>query len=81
VFQCSLGAAKMAMAPGPLVVTLAPGESTHNANTYPEGFAYEVRVECNSQLVFPYVSIWPAYFGVIIPGTGIGAGSFVRQMP
>ncbi len=81
VFRCPVGAIKTASPPGPLVVTIDPGKSTHNANEYPEGFGYEVQVECNSQLVFPYVSLWPANFGVVIPGTGINSGSFVRLMP
>ncbi len=81
VFKCPVGAVKSAMPPGPLVVTIDPGRSTHNANEYPEGFAYEVQVECNSRRVFPYVSVWPANFGVVIPGTGITAGSFRRRLP
>ena len=81
VFKCPVGTVKTPVAPGALVVTVDPGESTHNANEYPEGFAYEVQVECNSQLVFPYVSVWPANVGVVIPGTGINSGSFVRLMP
>ncbi len=81
VFKCPVGAVKTPVAPGALEVTLGPGESTHNANEYPEGFAYEVQVECDSQLVFPYVSVWPANFGVVIPGTGINSGSFVPLMP
>ena len=81
VFKCPVGTVKTPMAPGALVVTLDSGESTHNANEYPEGFAYEVQVECNSHLVFPYVSVWPANFGVVIPGTGVNSGSFVRRMP
>jgi hypothetical protein len=81
VFKCPVGTVKTPVAPGALVVTLDPGEGTHNANEYPEGFAYEVQVECNSQLVFPYVSVWPGNFGVVIPGTGVNSGSFVRLMP
>lgn len=81
VYKCAVGTVKTPVAPGSLVVTLDPGESTHNANTYTEGFAYEVQVECNSRLVLPYVSVWPGNFGVVIPGTGICAGTFVRMMP
>jgi hypothetical protein len=81
VFKCPVGSVKTPVAPGALVVTLDPGESTHNANKYQEGFAYEVQVECNSQLVLPYVSVWPANFGVVIPGTGINSGAFVHLMP
>jgi hypothetical protein len=81
VFKCPVGAVKTPVAPGALVVTLDPGKSTHNANEYPEGFAYEVQVECNSQLLFPNVSVWPGNFGVVIPGTTINSGLFVRVMP
>lgn len=81
VFKCPVGVAKSAVPPGPLVITIDPGESTHNANEYPEGFAYEVQMECNSRRVFPYVSVWPGHFGVVIPGTGITAGSFRRRLP
>ncbi|MFC1636119.1 hypothetical protein ACFL5Z_14885 [Planctomycetota bacterium] len=82
VFQCSLGGApKTPVAPGALIVTLNPGRTTHNANTYTEGFYYEIQVECNSKLVFPYVSVWPGNFGQVIPGTGINSGSFLRLMP
>ena len=81
VFKCPVGSVKTPVAPGAIVVTIDPGESTHNANEYPEGFAYEVQVECNSRLVLPYVSVWPANFGVVIPGTGINSGSFIRLMP
>ena len=79
VFKCPIGKVKTPVAPGALVVTIDPGESTHNANEYPEGFAYEVQVECNSRLVFPYVSVWPSNFGVVIPGAGISSGAFVRM--
>ena len=81
VFKCPVGSPKTPVPPGALVVTLDPGESTHNANTYPIGFAYEVQVECESQLVFPYVSVWPGNVGVVIPGTGITSGAFVARMP
>ena len=81
VFKCAIGAVKTAAAPGALVISLDPGMTTHNANTYTAGFIYEIQVECNSQLIFPYVSVWPANFGVIIPGTGINSGTFVRVMP
>src|SRR4029453_3682779 len=74
VFKCPIGAVKTAVPPGPLVVTVDPGKCTPNANEYAEGFVYEIQVECNSQLVFPYVSLWPANFGVVIPGTGINSG-------
>lgn len=81
VYQCPIGAVKAPVPPGALVVTVDPGRATHNANTYPEGFIYEIQVECNSQLLFPYVSVWPGNMGYAIPGTGIPAGSFLRLMP
>ena len=81
IFKCPVGAVKTPVAPGPIVVTLDPGKSTHNANTYPAGFSYEVQVDCNSRHVFPNVSVWPANFGVVIPGTSIYSGLFVRVMP
>lgn len=81
VFRCPVGAVKTAMPPGPLVVTIDPGETTHNANEYTEGFAYEVQIECNSRRVFPYVSVWPGNFGVVIPGTAINSGLFLRRLP
>lgn len=80
VFKCPVGSVKTPVPPGALVVTIDPGKSTHNANEYTEGFAYEVQVECNSKLIFPYVSVWPGNFGVVIPGTGINSGSFIRKM-
>ncbi len=81
VFRCPIGAAKIALPPGPIVVTLQPGMSTHNANTYPAGSIYEVQVECDSQLVFPYASVWPSNWGVIIPGSQTSAGAFLARMP
>lgn len=81
VFKCPVGSVKTPVSPGALVVTVDPGETTHNANEYPEGFAYEVQVECNSRLVLPYVSVWPADFGVVIPGAGINSASFIRLLP
>jgi len=81
VFKCPVRTIKTPVAPGALVVTLDPGVITHNANEYTEGFYYEVQIECNSKLVFPYVSVWPANFGVVVPGTGIDSGTFVSLMP
>lgn len=81
VFKCPIGSVKSPVAPGPLVVTVDPGEATHNANEYTEGFIYEIQVECNSQRIFPYVSVWPANYGVVIPGSGINSGEFVSLMP
>lgn len=80
IFKCSLVSTKTALPPGPLEITLKPGETTHNANKYGAGFVYEVQVECNSQLICPYVSVWPGSFGVTIPGTGIHSGDFIRRL-
>jgi len=81
VFQCPIGAVKSPAPPGPLEVTVDPGHATHNANQYAEGFIYEVVVECNSLLLFPYVSVWPGNFGVALPGTAINSASFLQMMP
>jgi hypothetical protein len=81
VFRCATGVTKAPVTPGPLLFTVGPGQTLHNANAYPTGFAYEIRVECNSQLLFPYVSVWPGSVGEIIPGTGISSGTFIRLMP
>jgi len=81
VFRCPVGVAKSALPPGPLVVTVQPGVATHNANTYPAGSVYEVQVECDSQLLFPYATVWPGNLGVIIPGSQTSAGTFLERMP
>jgi hypothetical protein len=80
VFQSGVGMIKVPMPPGALTVTVDPGASTHNANTYPTGFVYEIQVETNSTQVYPYVSVWPGNFGEAIPGTAITASSFLLQM-
>jgi hypothetical protein len=82
VFRCGIGQAKTPiMPPGAVDVTIAPGEVTHNANTYQAGEIFEIEVECNSQRVFPYVSVWVDNGAEVIPGTAIRAGEFVRMMP
>lgn len=81
VFKGGIGIAKAPAVPGPLMVSVDPGESTHNANTYPTGYIYEIQVETNSRMVFPYVSVWPGQFGEAIPGTAITSGSFLEVMP
>jgi hypothetical protein len=79
VFKCHLGAPKTAEPPGPLEVTLNPGETTHNANSADGGFFYEIQVECNSQLVFPYMAAWPGGTGDPIPGSVVTASGFARM--
>ncbi len=80
VFKCNLGAAKTAEPPGPLEVTLKPGETTHNANTATGGFFYEIQVECNSQLLFPYASAWPGSIGDPMPGSVVKSAEFTRKL-
>lgn len=55
IFKCPVTSLKMAS--GPFEVTVEPGKIHHNANEYEEGFPYEVQVECNSRLLFPYVCV------------------------
>jgi hypothetical protein len=80
VFKCWIRAAKTTEPPGPLEITLNPGESSHNANAAVGGFCYEIQVETNSKLVFPSVEAWPGSIGDVIPGTEIRAAQFLKQM-
>jgi hypothetical protein len=80
VFKCHLGAVKAAEPPGPLEVTLRPGETTHNANAATGGFFYEIQVECNSQLLFPYASAWPGSIGDPMPGSVVKSAEFIRKL-
>ena len=80
VFKCHLGAVKTAEPPGPLEVTLKPGETTHNANAATGGFFYEIQVECNSQLLFPYASAWPGSIGDPMPGSVVKSAEFIRKL-
>ncbi len=80
IFRCNIGAVKTIEPPGPLQVTLAPGHSTHNANTYIVGFSYEIQVECNSRLIFPYVSAWPWLFADPIAGSVVKSAEFIRRL-
>ena len=80
VFKCHLGAVKAAEPPGPLEVTLKPGETTHNANAGTGGFFYEIQVECSSQLLFPYASAWPGSVGDPMPGSVVKSAEFIRKL-
>jgi hypothetical protein len=80
VFRCPIGGVKTPEPPGPLQVTLAPGELTHNANSYIVGFYYEIQVECNSRLVFPYVSAWPPAGADPLPGSVVKSAEFIRRL-
>jgi len=80
VFKCPVGAVKTAEPPGPLVVTIDPGETTHNANNASGGFCYEIQVECNSQLIFPYASAWSGSIADPLPGSVVKSAEFIRQL-
>jgi hypothetical protein len=80
VFKCNLGAKKTVEPPGPLEVTLDPGECTHNANAALGGFLYEIQVKCNSQRVFPYASAWPGNIGDPLPGSVVKTAEFIRRL-
>ncbi len=81
VYKCNLGAAKTAVAPGAVEMTLAPGASTHNANSvgtvFSMGFIYEVVVETYDKRILPCVDVWQDHGGTVIAGTLIPAGDFV----
>ncbi len=80
VFKCPIGSVKTAEPPGPLEVTLNPGETTHNANGATGGFFYEIQVECNSRLVFPYASAWPGAIADPIAGSVVKSAEFIRRL-
>ena len=81
VFKCVTGQVKTAEPPGPLVITLGSKKASHNANAAQGGFFYEIRVECNSKLVFPYASAWPGSIANPIPGSVVKSAEFIRQLP
>lgn len=87
VYQGSVGAAKTAVAPGAVTMTLQPGYVTHNANSvgangpFRHGFYYEVVVEANDRRVLPMVNVWSDTGNTLIPGTLITAGQFVLLAP
>lgn len=81
VYKCWIGATKTVEPPGPLEITLDPGESSHNANAADGGFCYEITLETNSSQVYPSVEAWPGAIGDVIPGTQIRAAEFIREMP
>lgn len=80
VFKCNLGSMKSVEPPGPLEITLDPGETTHNANQAIGGFFYEIQVECNSKLVFPYAAAWPGAIGDPIAGSIVKSAEFILKM-
>lgn len=81
VYQSGVGL-KTVTAPGPLTITLAPGETTHNANSvgivFHVGFYYEMVIESSTTDVMPSVTIWDTSIAQVIPGTLISPGTWVR---
>jgi hypothetical protein len=86
VYRCPIGQPKVAVAPGPLVVTIPGRSATHNANSvgvgkpFVPGFYYEIVVEDNDAIVHPSVDIWQDFGGTVIPGTRIGPDGFVQSV-
>ena len=84
VYRHGIGIPRAAVPPGPLTLTLAPTETTHNANSvgpgepFQVGFNYEVQMQTASPNVLPSVHVWPSHFNDPIPGTLIPPGSWVR---
>jgi hypothetical protein len=81
VFSCPIGTTKQVEPPGPLELTVGPGETTHNANAAIGGFVYEIQVDCNSRLVFPYATAWPGQASDPLPGSVVMSAEFIRRLP
>lgn len=83
VYRAGVGA-KTPVAPGALVLTVAPNAATHNANSagagqpFVPGFYYEVVLETDDLAVLPSVHVWQDHANTVIPGTLISPGTFVR---
>jgi len=83
VYRAGVGP-KTPVAPGALVLTLAPNAVTHNANSvgaakpFVSGFYYEVVVETNDSAVLPSVHVWQDHANTVIAGTLISPGTFAR---
>jgi hypothetical protein len=80
VFKCLIGSVKSVEPPGPLELTIQPGETMHNANAGAGGFFYEIQVECNSRKIFPYASAWPGAIADPIPGSVVKSAEFIRRL-
>lgn len=85
VYRHLIGFPRAIVVPGPITVTLAPNEITHNANSVGSGEPfelgpyYEVQLESNNLRVMPIVDIWGGFNNTTaIPGTRIPARSWVR---
>ncbi len=81
VYKCGIGAAKTAVPPGALELTLEPGFTSHNSNAvgsvFVKGLLCEVVMETADKRVLPSVQIWQDSSNTVIPGTLIPAGAFV----
>lgn len=83
VFQAGVGQ-KTVAPPGPLVVTINPGATAHNANSvgpdqpFVPGFYYEIVMETNDRRILPAVHAWQDQGNTTIAGTLIPAGGFVE---
>lgn len=83
VFRYGVNQPKVPVAPGPLTVTVNPGQATHNANSvgvgkpFVPGFYYEVVVESTSSSLHPSVQIWADMGGTAIAGTLLPPGEFI----
>lgn len=80
VFRLGLGAPKQSI-PGPLTLTVDPGQKTHDANHYTTEYTYEVEVQINSPLVFPSVCVWKPDSNEAASGTLIPSAMFIPAMP
>jgi hypothetical protein len=80
VFKCNITGVKTADPPGPLSLTVDPGNTTHNANGAIGGFIYEIQVETNSRRVFAYATAWPGAVSDPLPGSVVNSADFIRRM-
>ena len=80
VFNCDLAPMKTIERPGPLEFIIKPECSESNANKAIGGLGYEIQIECNSQLIFPYASSWPGASADPIPGSVIKSAEFIQKL-
>jgi hypothetical protein len=83
VYKAGVGP-KTIVAPGPLTLTIGPGEVTHNANSvgpgqpFVPGFYYEMVIETASPNVLPTAMVWDSFGATLVAGTTISPGTWVR---
>jgi hypothetical protein len=80
VFKINILDLKTVEKPGPLEFVVDPGFSINNANKADAGLIYEIQIECNSQLIFPYACAWPGQIADPIPGTVIKSAEFIQKL-